>query len=424
VTLTVYLLTLAPTVTLEAASGHFAVAADHFGVGRVPGYPLWTVIAGLFTGILGFLRYHGHPNPALACNLMSACFGALTCGTVAWLVTRTSRDQLRVDPAPAGVAGFSAGCLLGFSPVFWSQSVITETVTFGSFLIVVCVAFWYAALASAGRRLWKAAWLVQGLGLSHGYLPLVMLPVSAFAGGARRAGVGPTVLAALGMAALAVLIHLLFAPSLWTSQHLVPLAGCVMVLTGIWAGARTPWEFLQGLLLLLLPLLLYLYLPVASDRNPPMNTACTRTWPGFLHCISRGQYERVDLYQALYHPLRYAVLLRHWAGALADQFTVPIACLGLVPLARIRGFSAMGRTWLGLLLLAFLLYSAGVLAVVFPSQDVQTHFIARVFFAPALCLWSVFIGYGLAIGLQALGRRRRREWSGATPQRAERAAPL
>lgn len=39
--LTIYFATLAPTVTLEQ-SGAFVVAGQHLGIGRAPGYPLWT----------------------------------------------------------------------------------------------------------------------------------------------------------------------------------------------------------------------------------------------------------------------------------------------------------------------------------------------------------------------------------------------
>jgi hypothetical protein len=38
----------------------------------------------------------------------------------------------------------------------------------------------------------------------------------------------------------------------------------------------------------------YVYMPIVSDlRNPPMNWGYPRTWEGFKHAITRGQYEKI-----------------------------------------------------------------------------------------------------------------------------------
>ena len=36
-------------------------------------------------------------------------------------------------------------------------------------------------------------------------------------------------------------------------------------------------------------------MPFSSDQNPPINWGYPRTWEGFMHAITRGQYERVTL---------------------------------------------------------------------------------------------------------------------------------
>lgn len=92
VALTVYFVTLAPTVTLEQ-SGASVVAGQYRGVGRVPGYPLWHLLARGFIAIFGFVRYRGQPNPAWATNFMSAVFGALSCGLVCWFSTGSAGAQ-------------------------------------------------------------------------------------------------------------------------------------------------------------------------------------------------------------------------------------------------------------------------------------------------------------------------------------------
>ena len=58
--LAAYILTLAPTVTLED-SGELVVAADYLGVPHPPGYPIWTLLAWFFlpTDISEFRRVLG-----------------------------------------------------------------------------------------------------------------------------------------------------------------------------------------------------------------------------------------------------------------------------------------------------------------------------------------------------------------------------
>ncbi|MFN7971300.1 MAG: DUF2723 domain-containing protein [Acidobacteriota bacterium] len=68
--LIVYSRTLAPTVTVED-SGELIAAAVTLGVPHPPGYPLWTILAHVFSlGTPG--------NRALGPNFMSAVFGSLT----------------------------------------------------------------------------------------------------------------------------------------------------------------------------------------------------------------------------------------------------------------------------------------------------------------------------------------------------------
>jgi hypothetical protein len=113
IALLLYLATLAPTVTLEA-SGQLVVAADHLGVARPPGYPVWTLLAKGFIGLFPFARYHGHPNPAWAVHLLSAVCGALACGLLALLTARTARD-LAPSRAIAALSGVAAGLLFAAS---------------------------------------------------------------------------------------------------------------------------------------------------------------------------------------------------------------------------------------------------------------------------------------------------------------------
>src|SRR5436190_2983202 len=113
-----YLLTLAPEVTLED-SGILTTSAMYGGVGPPQGYPVWTIYSWLFIKLLPL------SNPAWRVAVGSAVAGALSCGFVALMVSRTGKIFLDGTPAFAqlasrdrnlirGVSGYVAGLALGF----------------------------------------------------------------------------------------------------------------------------------------------------------------------------------------------------------------------------------------------------------------------------------------------------------------------
>lgn len=75
----------------------------------------------------------------------------------------------------------------------------------------------------------------------------------------------------------------------------------------------------------------YGYMPVSSDRNPPMNWGYARTWEGFKHAITRGQYEKISPTNA-FSPL-FIQQLGSYFTDLRTQFTLLLAPLGFLPFA-------------------------------------------------------------------------------------------
>ena len=79
--LAVYIRTLAPTVTGED-SGEFITAAWSLGIPHPPGYPLWLILAKLFSFLpIGTVAYR--------LNLMSAILDAAAVGLLALVISRT-----------------------------------------------------------------------------------------------------------------------------------------------------------------------------------------------------------------------------------------------------------------------------------------------------------------------------------------------
>jgi hypothetical protein len=148
----------------------FILSSYFLGIEHPPGYPLFTLIAHLFTLVpLGSVAYRVH--------LASAFFGALTCAAV-WLCART----LAGGRLPAYVAALG----LGLSPVFWSQAIIAEVYTLNTFLFVVLVYLGLQACPPGGAPARGGPYLVPwmallfGLALSN-HWPLMLLVAPAFA---------------------------------------------------------------------------------------------------------------------------------------------------------------------------------------------------------------------------------------------------
>jgi hypothetical protein len=160
-----YYTTLAPDV-LPADSGELQVVAAQLGVAHPPGFPLYVMVAHLFTRVLASVE------PAFAVNLFSAVTGALTVGVVYLTGIALTRRHL-----PSLVAAFA----LATATTFWSQSTTANvrslTGLFAALIIYALVRF-RAAVADkdqsrADRWLIVAA-LGMGFGLTH-HVSLVFL---------------------------------------------------------------------------------------------------------------------------------------------------------------------------------------------------------------------------------------------------------
>ena len=73
----------------------------------------------------------------------------------------------------------------------------------------------------------------------------------------------------------------------------------------------------------------YGYMPIASDTHPPMNWGYPRTWTGFKHAISRGQYEKISP-TAPFAPIVLEQLGSYFTD-LRKQFTLLLVPFGFLP---------------------------------------------------------------------------------------------
>ncbi len=170
--LSLYLVTLAPSITLvngAGDSGELASTAYTLGIAHPTGYPLYMLI--------GFVVTHLLPaEPARSLNIFSALMGALTIGLLALLATRLARRVAAAAPWPlAALATVLPLAALALSPTFWTEAIVTETRTLALALDALILVLLVAPCAPSRPRALLTA-VLYGLALGDHLLSLYLAP--------------------------------------------------------------------------------------------------------------------------------------------------------------------------------------------------------------------------------------------------------
>ncbi|MBC8448792.1 MAG: DUF2723 domain-containing protein [Chloroflexi bacterium] len=334
-----YVRTLAPSVTdIFSDTLEFQLVGPTLGIAHETGYPLYTLLSWLFTRLLPL------GDAAFRVNLLSAVCAALAVSFVYRAGQHLSGQRL------AAVCG---AVIFALSPVWWSQAVIAEVYALhGLFVALLLWLILRWELTHHASRITHSAsrftfhvsrftCLVFGLSLTHHRLTLLLAP------------------------ALAVFV-------LWTEPKLL----------------RQPRRWPGLLAALLLPLLLYFYLPLRGLVITSLDGRYENTWAGFWRWVMASQYSVFltgDPFAVQRGAAFYFDLFRTqfgWAGLI-------LGLLGMVALLR------KPRRW-ALIVLALVANLAFALA--YRAADVE------VFFIPAFLLWSLLIAAGLGTLLNYVSR--------------------
>jgi tetratricopeptide (TPR) repeat protein len=337
-TFAVYLATVCPTVPF-GDGGELIAAAASLGVAHPPGYPLYTS--------LGWLALQVLPGePALRMNLLSALFGALTCGALTWLLFKVTGSR---------IAAVASALALAVSSTMWKVSTVTEVYTLHLFLIVLlsCAAFVTGtAPERRGRRIGLLVGAAAlGLGLAHHPTIVLALPAAAVLAAAPRDG---------------------------SSKSRPRRAAAWLPSVG------TGWIALAAAITVAIPMLLYWTLMIRARLDPPHNWGEVTTLAALRDHVSAVAYRHLDLGWA---GLARGASWRNLGGLLLTEFTPWVWVLalpglaGLPRLARARG-DGRARWAAGLLIVASALFGLR-----YVTGDVE------VFYLPA------FLGAALAAGL-------------------------
>jgi len=355
-----YVKTLAPTL-LMADPAEFQLACYTLGIAHPTGYPLYLILGWLWSHLVAI------GDAAYRVNLLSAVFAACATGLFYLLLLRMLRVVWHAfsEPLPRGLAAL-ATLTLTVSRTFWSQALQAEVYALNSLFVVALLLLLLRWSESRSTRALRLTALIYGLSLTHHSTMILFLP------------------------------------------------GCVLF---VWLTDRLVFRNGRSLLALLLlgviPLVLYLYIPWRAPMTPYLYVELApgrtlelydNTPRGFLGFLTGEMFlGELGVQAPLLERLSMA------ADLLLNQFGVPGVALGLLGVLKLV-LGGKGSPAHRLLALLALSYAALVgFTLVYNVGDIH------VFYTPSYILFAVWMGVGMAWLIEILQGVRLGAFSGARP---------
>lgn len=145
----------------------------------------------------------------------------------------------------------------------------------------------------------------------------------------------------------------------------------------------------------LLGISFYLYMPLASMTNPPMNWGYPRTVDGFIHAFTRGQYEATQPTDNVWRFIEQCGML--FEGA-QEEFSLVFLLVAIVPFVFFNRLKQRERAWLIGMVAIYCCLSFLLVILLNPSTDNQSRALTKVFFTSSHVIIAMFSGYGLVLG--------------------------
>ncbi|MBV9464299.1 MAG: DUF2723 domain-containing protein, partial [Verrucomicrobiae bacterium] len=190
-----------------------------------------------------------------------------------------------------------------------------------------------------------------------------------------------------------------YLPNLLDKKFAIPL--CALALLGqvslSFIAPKSVGEGRTVLLIILggiLGLSFVVYMPLASKTNPPMNWSYTSTMNGFLHSITRGQYDSLKEARSAQD---FFLQIQYYYSNLLDNFSLPVAFLGVLALLGIFDAEDREKKYMLVLMMAWFCLSLLLTYVLNTSFDEQSLFVFRVFYSASHLIFAIWIGLGVAM---------------------------
>ncbi|MFM2294950.1 MAG: hypothetical protein RLZZ350_1363, partial [Verrucomicrobiota bacterium] len=414
-----YLWTLAPEMTLED-SGELAVGSLYAGIPHPPGYPVWTIYTHLFQKLVPI------GNIAYRVGMASALAGALASGLLALLVSRGSSMMIegiegleklerRTENLICLVSGYTAGFLIGFNSYMWSQAVIVEVYPFGVLSlmgVLLCLLRWIYA-PHQRRYLYGALFLFGVCFTNHQSLLAAAMGIEiAIAVGQPKLGRDMF----FGNAVIYIAYNLMVATGHVVFQnlqggmmhHLFHAVGLGSIVGCIWLTIKTEKILTEWKAVLILGIAFlvgasfYFYMPLAGMSTPPMQWGYPRTVEGFIHALTRGQYEQPHPTDIFADPFRVVMQLGILLGGVSDEFGWIFTALALVPFLYFFKMQRRERAWLVGVFAIYLCLGPLLMILFNLSPDRSAISLTKVFFTASHVMISLLAGYGATLVMASL----------------------
>ncbi len=149
----------------SADTFEFQVTAPQLGIAHPTGYPLYLLLGKLWTLLLPF------QSVAMRLNIGTAIYALIACVIVGWVAAKLFGRPL---------VGILVGVVFGLRPTFWSQAVAAEVYTLHAIFVAGAILLWQMQLAKNLGKRWAllAFWL--GLGMTNHVTTVLLLPATAF----------------------------------------------------------------------------------------------------------------------------------------------------------------------------------------------------------------------------------------------------
>lgn len=268
-----------PTVLKDVGTwdvAEFQTVSHILGIAHPTGYPTYTLLGKLWLVLEPF------GSVAWRMNLLSAVCASGGAGILAGLATRYAGP----------VVGIVAGLTYAFAPYYWRVALRADPHALNAVFMLGAVALALAFEARRDFRLLGALALWCGVGLGN-HMLLVMLAPAVF-----------------------LLMMVTLSDREFTWRRVAILAGL----------------FLAGLSV-------FLYLPLRSAMNPPLNYAHPTTFERFYYLVSGAQFHGSMGFLSLAGLANFWQKLLQYPAYLAAWYTVPGA-------AAIAGLSLAGFGWM------------------------------------------------------------------------------
>ncbi|HAW50663.1 TPA: hypothetical protein DCX16_06920 [bacterium] len=319
----VYLLTMTPTLNLHD-SGEMITASWTLGIAHPPGYPLYCLFGKLLSETIGI------GNIAYRMNFFSSLSSSL-CSMVLYLIAL----KIYKSKLPAIIVALS----FSFSKIFWQQTVISEKYTLNAFflsLLILTLLKWRESVRIVQPQVHNNRYLylftfLLGLSFSHHFQTVFIVPAGIFF-------------------------------IIWTLRSI--------------KKKKIKINYFILSILFLIPVSLYLYLPIRASVHPPANWGSPDTLERFISHITVQEYKHYFAPQEQW----LSNFIKHLSFFPA-QFTWIILVLSIV------GYFFMIKKRMGLSVFFGLIVCFDILhSVRYSIHNIEDYYI------PSFLVFSIFVG--------------------------------